>query len=175
MYGASVPKNSPPRPSGVKLIDRPSGPADSHELVRRLLVVRREHNAEHGSDDVEFAIVEREYLGVGLHPFQLDTARAGLAASGLEVLRSEIRGDNVRARLGGAHRDVARPGSHVEHSLAGRDPSRLDEHRSQLPHGFSREPVVVATCPHRPRGGLQLSLILRHGVAFASGWPWRTG
>ena len=138
----------------------PPGPAHAQELVGHCLMVGGEHRAERGGDDVELAVAERQRLGVGLDPLELDSPRAGLAAARLEVLRREVRGHDLRPGLGGADGHVARAGGHVEHALAGGDPARLHEHRPELPDRLLGEPVVVAERPHRPLGGLVLAVEL---------------
>ena len=52
--------------------DRAARAADAHELVGDVLVVRREHRADRGHDDVERLVLERQLLGVGLHPLELE-------------------------------------------------------------------------------------------------------
>ena len=107
---------------------------------------------------------ERERLGVGLDPFELDPVRLGFAAARFEVLGRQVRGHYLGPGLGGADRSVARPGGDVEHALPRGDPARPDQHLPELPDGLLREPVVVAEGPGGPRGGLQLAVRLdRHG------------
>ena len=52
--------------------DRASGPADAHELVGGRLVVRREHHADRRHDDVEGRGLERQVLGVGRDPLDVE-------------------------------------------------------------------------------------------------------
>ena len=114
--------------------DRPSGPAHAHELVRDRPVIRREHRAERRRDDVELAVAERQRLGVGLDPLELDAARCApraRPASKFSGVRSEAT--TVRAGLGRADGDVAGARRDVEHALPGADAARLPRARARPP------------------------------------------
>ena len=135
----------------VRQPDRAAGPADPEQFVRDGLMVGREHGAERGRDDVELAVRERQRLRVGDDPLDLDTSPASLLLAGRETLRRQVGGDDVRARLGRADRDVAGAGGDVEHVLPGLDPAGLGELRADTPHHLLREPVIVAERPDRAR------------------------
>ena len=146
--------------------DRASGSAHAKELVGDPLMIGGEHRAERGGDDVERPVVERERLGVGLDPLELDPAGARFTTARLEVLRREVGGNDLGAGLGGPDRHVSRARGHVEHTLAGSDTARLHEHGPELPHCLLCEPVVVAERPHRPLGGFVLPHRLCRGHAL---------
>ncbi len=133
-------------------------------------MVRGEDRTERGRDDVEGAVLERERLGVRLHPVQLHAPRAGLAPARFEVLWREVGRHNVRTRLGGADRDVPRARGDVEHALAGCDPARVHEHRPENPDGLGREPVVVAERPQGPLLGLVRHFLDPGGCRGLHGW-----
>ena len=71
--------------------DRAAGAADAHELVRGGLVMGREHHADRGHDDVERLVLERQVLGVGLDPVELEALGLGAAAARLEQLAASGR------------------------------------------------------------------------------------
>ncbi len=100
----------------------PPGPADPEQLIGDRLMVGREHGAERRRDDVELAVRERQRLGVGDDPLDVDTPLASLVLAGRETFRRQVGGDDVRARLSRADRDVAGAGGDVEHVLTGLDP-----------------------------------------------------
>jgi hypothetical protein len=138
--------------------DRAARPAHAHQLVGDRPMVGREDRADRGGHHVELAVGERQRLGVGVHPLELHASCVRLAAARLEVLRREVRRDDLCPRLGGADRDVPGAGGDVEHPLAGGDPARLHQHRAEPPHRVDREAVIVAERPH----GALLGLAGRH-------------
>ena len=104
-------------------------PENARELARRAPRPRRLRGAEGGDDDVEGLILEREVLGVGLDPLQLDPLRLRLAAPGLEgaddaldglrrVDRMESREDEMaglRGRQGDLDRLAVAHFTHQDH------------------------------------------------------------
>ena len=91
--GPIVRKSAPSMPSGVQLSrrDRAAGAADADQLVGRGLVVRREHHADRGHHDVEGLVLERQVLGVGGHPVELERLRPARALrAGLQQLGREV-------------------------------------------------------------------------------------
>jgi hypothetical protein len=120
-----------------------------------------EHRPERGGDDVELVIVEGEPFCVSLHPLELYSVSLGFAATRLEVLGRQIRGDDLGPGLGGPDCRVAGPRGHIEDALPGRDPARLHQHRPEPPDRLAREPVVVAERPGGPRGRLELAVGVR--------------
>ena len=138
--------------------DRAARAAHAHELVGRLLVVRREHDADRRHDDVERLVLERQVLGVGLDPLELEALRLRAPATRLQQLRRQVAGRDVRAALRGRDRGVAGAGGDVEDAHPGTDPARLDESRpdrqqERLDHGR-----VVTRGPHRAVAGLELGI-----------------
>ena len=109
----------------------PPGPADPDQLVGGLLVVRREHHADAGQHGVELAVVERQGLGVGLPPVEVDAALGGGRAPGVEQLGGQVAGDDVGAGQRGRDGGVAGAGSDVEHALA----------RAAMPAGLDQDAV----------------------------------
>ena len=91
-YGAKMAKKSPARPSGVKLIIPivPPGRVTRSSSRGDRAVVGGEDRAGGAGDDVEGVVVEREVLRVGLDPFDLETARLGLAAAERELLGRDV-------------------------------------------------------------------------------------
>jgi hypothetical protein len=136
--------------------DRPAGTAHPHELIGHRLMARGEDRAGRGGDDVEHAVVERERLGVRLHPLEPHSVGEGLMASRSEVLRGEIGRDDLCAPLGRADRHVAGAGRDVEHALTGVDAARLDELAPERPKQVGRDAVIVAERPELALACLQV-------------------
>ncbi len=69
----------------------PPGRQTRSELVGDRLMIGGEHRAERRRDDVELAVAERQRLGVGLDPLELDASRAASRrpASKFSGVRSE--------------------------------------------------------------------------------------
>jgi hypothetical protein len=104
--------------------DHPAGPADSHKLSRGPCVVGREHRAERRDDAGKARIVERQLLGVGLDPLDLDARLGRPATRVLEKLRRHIRADHLGPTLRRRDRDVAAAAS----SDVQQHDARLDAH-----------------------------------------------
>ncbi len=107
--------------------DPPARPADSQQLCRCLLLVRREHGAEGRKHDVERGVVERERLRVALDELDLEP----LGGGALPPMREQL-GDVVDPhRLGEAprrgERRVAAAAGDVEHPLDREHVDRLAE------------------------------------------------
>ena len=155
---------------------RPTGTDDADELVGALLVMRSEHHADAGEDRVERAVGERQRLGVGLAPVDLDTALRGRATPGVEELRGEVGGDDVRASLRSGDGDVARARCDIEDELAGVDVAGLDERGAEAPDEVVGQGRVVTGGPHRAVLRLECAVGLGAGdgggghVSFPSGW-----
>ena len=111
-------------------------------------MIRREHRAEAGGDDVEGVVVEGQGFGVGFGPLEVRARGACGAAAGGEVFGRQIGGHDRGAGERRADGDVAGAGGDVEDALAGRDAAGLDQHRAELPHRCRREGVIVAERPH---------------------------
>ena len=78
----------------------------------------REHHADTRHHDVEFAVAERQFVGVGLAPFEFDAALGGQPTALLQQLRAQIAGDDARPGLRGGNRCVSGACGHVEHAVA---------------------------------------------------------
>jgi hypothetical protein len=154
--GRRVPRQDPkevatcPARSEVHHANHAAGPAHAQHLVRRRLMVGREHRAKTRGHDIELGIGERKLLCVAFHPFEVDVRVACRAAALVEVLGCHIRRDDLRTRLRRANGDIASASRDVEHALSLSNAARLDQHRPELPYARGREPVIVAQCPHRP-------------------------
>ncbi len=111
--------------------DPPARRAHAHELVRDGLVVRREHRTDRRHHDVVGLVRERQVLGIGLDPLELDARDLGAAAPGLEQLGRQVAGGHARAALRRRDRGVAGAGGDVEDAHAALDAARLDEARAQ--------------------------------------------
>ena len=138
--------------------DRPAGPAHPYQLVRRSLVVRREHHADRRHDDVVGLVLEGQVLGVGLDPVDVETVSLGAFRARCQQIGRQVAGRHAGAALGGRDGRIARARRHVEHAQAGADPGRI---REPLPDG-QQEGVhhqgVVALPPHRPVLRLELDV-----------------
>jgi hypothetical protein len=128
--------------------DRPAGTAHAQQLIGHCLVIRSEHGAGRGGNDVELAVRKRKRLRVALHPVELDPTGHRGAPPRLEVLRREVERDDVGSCLRRADGHIPRARGDVEQSLPGRNTARFDEHRAELPDELAGEPVVVAERPH---------------------------
>jgi hypothetical protein len=65
--------------------DRPAAPADADELGGDGPVVGSEHRADRGHDDVEAPTLERQVLGVGLDPGELEPLPSARGREALPV------------------------------------------------------------------------------------------
>ena len=168
-----VRKSAPIMPSGVQL-SRPIVPPGRHTRTSSsatCLVVRREHRADRGHDDVEGLVLERQVLGVGLDPLELEPLGLGRRAAGVEQLGRQVARDHVsrppeqpgsrrcrcrRRRRGRACQDRCRRPRPVAGPAAA---ERLDHRR------------VVARRPHRAVARLQLGIVhrRRHGSSCPVG------
>jgi len=110
---------------------------------------RREHT-------VEAAVLERQVLGVALHPLDLDARLRGSLARPDEQLGREVERGHACAQPGGPDRDVAGAGGDVEHLHSGLDRYPLEQvlrrHGVDEPFGHGR---VAARGPGAPVGPLQ--------------------
>jgi len=89
--------------------------------------MRCEHRADRGHHDVVRPFLERQVLGVGLDPLELDPLGFRPRPAGVEQLGSQIACGHVRAALRSHDRRVAGPGRHVENAHALADAAGLDE------------------------------------------------
>nr|WP_303629807.1 hypothetical protein [Actinomadura madurae] len=147
----------PMKPSGVQLSRPivPPGPADAHQLVRRGLVVRGEHDAHAGQDGVELVLRERQGLGVGLPPPQRRAAACRRVPSGVQQFRRQVARDHVGARERGGDGGVPGARRDVQHPLAGADPGGLDQNAAQVRDDLRGQLRIVPQRPHPPVRGLQ--------------------
>ena len=128
--------------------DPAARPGDPGELVRRALLVGREHRAEHRCHDVEARVAERQRLGIGLDVVGGQALDLGPAARPIEQRGHVVDADDRAAAARGGHRGVAAAGGDVEDGLGRMDVERFDE---QLGHEQDLGPdhVVVAARPGR--------------------------
>lgn len=91
--------------------------ADADELAVGLFVVRGEHHAEGGEDDVEGAGFEGELFGVGDHELDLGAFGCGSFGGALEQRGDEVRTDDVGSSAGRGEGGVAVAAGDVEHAL----------------------------------------------------------
>ena len=119
------------RPSGRG--DDAPGAADAGQLRGRDRVARGEHVAEGREHAVEALVFERQRLGVGLHPFDLDTRFLCPSACVIEVLGSEIAPDDSCASQRRRNRDrAATTCADVEHVHAGFDANAVEQPRAHV-------------------------------------------
>ena len=64
-------------------------------------MVRREHDADRGHDHVERLVRERQVLGVGLDPLELEALCLRDLTTGVEQLRRQVAGGDLGAATGG--------------------------------------------------------------------------
>ena len=145
-------------PSGVQLRRPivPPGRQTRTSSSATVLVVRREHRADRGHDDVEGFVVEREILCVGFDPLELEPLGSLRGPARVEQLRGEVARGHVGAALRRRKRRVARARRHVQDAHAVADSARFDQRgperqQERLDHGG-----VVARRPHLPVAALEL-------------------
>jgi hypothetical protein len=127
--------------------DPAAGAADAGHLRGGLLVVRREHRAEHRQDRVEARVRERDRLRVALD--ELDAHALGLdaAPAAREQPRDVVDADDVAAGAGSRDRRVAAAGGDVQDAPVGPQVDGLGEGlRNRLDEGG--DGVEVAARPH---------------------------
>ena len=112
-------------------------------------MMRREHHTHGGHHDVVAVVRERQGLRVGLHPFQLDTARRGDAAARIEELGCEVACGDDGARLGGRDGGVAGPGCDVEDTVACLDFACPDDLGAEAGDQLGRDGRIVPGGPQR--------------------------
>jgi len=122
------------------------------------LVSGREHRADDRHDDVERLGVERQTLGVGLNPLELQPGGVRTAPAGAEQLGRQVAGGHSRAGARGSQRRVARAGGDVEHPHPGADARRSDEPRAERQQERLDHGRVVARGPHSAVARLQLGI-----------------
>ncbi len=86
-------------------------------------------------------------LGVGLHPFELDTALRGDAAPGVEELGCQIARGDDRSCGGRLDRGIARACGDVQNMVARPNPARANEFGTELGNQLRRDCGIVAGCP----------------------------
>jgi hypothetical protein len=136
--------------------DLPARSAHAHQLVGCSLVMRCEHHADRGHDDVEVLVGERQVLGVALDPLELQPHRLGALLAGLEQTRCQITRDDGCPPLCRRDGSVAGAGSDIEYAVALGDPRCLDEGRAERQQERLDHLGIVARRPHRAVLGLQL-------------------
>ena len=119
-------------------------PQHAHHLVRRALLVGREHGAEGGEHDVERAVGVGKRLDVGFLEVHGEPLGAGALAALVEQGRDVVgRGDaGEPARRG--ERGVAVAGGHVEDVVSGAHVGRLGERLADDLQGGADDRVVAA-------------------------------
>jgi hypothetical protein len=87
-----VAKSRPTNPSGVQLSTPivPSGRQTRTSSAAGRGVVRGEHDADAGQDDVEGGVLEGQRLRVGLAPLELGAGGGGALAPVVEELGREV-------------------------------------------------------------------------------------
>ena len=148
--------------------DDTPGAADASQLRGRDRVARGEHVAEGRQDAVEALVFERQRLGVGLHPFDLDTRLLCPSSGVLEVLRGEVAPDDSCAAQRRRNRDrAATARADVEHVHPGLDANAVEQPWAHV-RDQVRGLVPVSSGPRRAVPLLDLGQI-RHSAPPRSG------
>ena len=131
-------------------------------------MARSEHVAEGRKYAVEALVFERERLGVGLHPFDLDTRLLCPSARVIEVLGGEVAPDDSCTAQRRRNRDrAATARADVEHVHPGLDAKAVEQPRAHV-RDQVRGLVPVPSGPRRAVPFLDLGQI-RHSAPLRSG------
>ena len=163
----------PMKPSGVQLTRpiRPPGRTTRTSSSALAWWCGANMMPTHESADVELAVVERQRLGVGLLPGELDVRRLGVPAARLEQLGGQVGGDDGAAGQRGRDRGVAGAGGDVEDPLARLDPAGVGDGLAEVGDEVDGDVVVVAERPHRAVLGLDLGVGRGRGLLSHGGAP----
>ena len=112
-------------------------------------MVRGEHHSDAGQHAVEGAVLERQRLGVGDLPRDVEPAQLREPTPRVEELRREVARGGARSRGGRGQGGVARSGGDVEHPVTDADTRRVDERGTEAGDHLARDGRVVAERPHR--------------------------
>ena len=112
-------------------------------------MVRGEHDPQAGHDDIELVVTERERLGVGLPPLQLNALPGGLPLPGGQQFGGQVTGDYAGPGVSGGNRGVARSSSHIQHPVSGPHPACGHEDLPQPGNDVGGQGRVVTQRPHR--------------------------
>src|SRR5207247_7535998 len=93
--------------------------ANTPELARRGLDVRREDDAEVRADHVEGAVFKRKSLCVALDPVDLEPVMLSLRSRLLQERRRHVEPGHVRSETSRPQCDLTRPGGDVDDAIAG--------------------------------------------------------
>ena len=91
--------------------------ADAQQFGGGLVLVRGEHHAEGREHDVELVGLEREFLGVGLHEFDVPAVGRGAGLAALQEIGHVVGRDHVAPAPRGGERGHAIAGGDVEHAF----------------------------------------------------------
>ena len=122
--------------------------AHPNHLAGGELMERREHHADRRHHHIEFVVPERQFVGVGLTPFEVDATLSGRRPTAFQQLRAQVAGDDAGSGLCGGNRGVSGACGHVEHSIARSYAGGLHQHRAQGRDEIGGEFRVVAGRPH---------------------------
>jgi hypothetical protein len=126
--------------------DGATGPDHPDQLGGGLLLVRREHHADHGEHRVELAVPVRQILRVGLLERDRQVLGLGAGPAAVHQVRHVIHGHDLAEAARGGDGRVAGAGGHVEHAGPGGQIGGLDQclgHRMDQ----GRDRAVVAAFP----------------------------
>ena len=103
----------------------PPGFADAEHLGRRLVLVRREHDAKGRDHRIEAAVGERQRLGVGFPELDVQPLGHGAFAAAFEQRRYVIGRGHLAPPARRRQCRVAVAGRDIEHLAAGTQLHRL--------------------------------------------------
>jgi hypothetical protein len=120
--------------------------ADADKLVGRLLLIRREHDAEGRKHDIEAGIREGKRFRVGCLERDWQAVGFGTLAAALEQRADIVRRHHVGEAAGRRERRIAVAGGDIEDALVAAEIDRLAQHLADdLQRGA--DPGVVAGAP----------------------------
>jgi hypothetical protein len=126
-------------------------------------VVRGEHDAEAGQDDVEGAVGVRQRFGVRLLPGDGGAVLGGKRLAGGEQFGRQVGRGHPGAGQRRRDRGVAATGGDIEYPVAGFDVARRDEYLAEFGQQIGRQGRVVAARPHRAVPGFHVVQCECHG------------
>ena len=142
---------------------------DQREFGRGLFLIRREHHAEGGEDDIERAVGERKIFSVRFAKRDREIFRERATARGLEEIGDVVGGRDFAPAARGGERSVAIAGGDIEDARAGADVERFAEIFADGLEGGADDGVVASGPGELLAGfdGAVVEVCGRHNVSLS--------